>query len=183
MSLFRESGSSPNGDNDSTPAAITADNQSVIIISELTGTIPYQIPPSTAALNPEAAGLPPKPPMISYANIDFTLFEEGYESDGYIPPQLIENEYVDYLVDDEDPIQSGNQNKPSDTATCTPSAEHTPNQGPEEKSTEIYAPVVVAELTSLNEADIPKIMVKIIKEHLKGKGLATTGGRKNVLVD
>ena len=121
--------------------------------------------------------------MTSYANTNFTLFEEGYDSDGYIPPQLIENEYGDDLVDDEDPIESGNPSEPSDTVTRTPSAKQTPNQGPEETYTEIDAPVVVAEPNSLNEADIPKMTVKIIKEHLKGQGLATTGGRKQVLVD
>ena len=91
--------SSPNGDNDTTPEAITVDNFSVSIISEVTVTTPAQIPPSTAAVNPEAAGLPPTPPMTSYANTNFAIFEEVYNRNGYIPPQLIENEYVDDLVD------------------------------------------------------------------------------------
>ena len=34
----------------------------------------------------------------------------------------------------------------------------------------------------LNESYIPKITANIIKEHLKGRVLATTGGRKQVLV-
>ena len=85
--------------------------------------------------------------MTSYTNTNLTLFEEGYDSDGYIPLQLIKNEYSDNLVDYEYPIESGNPSEPSDTATCTPSAEHTPNQGPKGKYTEIYAPVVVAEPT------------------------------------
>ena len=156
MPLGRESGSSPNGDNNSTPAAITVYNQSVSIISEVTGTTPDQIPPYTAAVEPEEAGLPPKPPMTSYSNTNFSLFEEGYDSNGYIPHQLIENEYSDELVDDEYPIDSVIPSKPSDMATCTPSAEHTPNQGPEEKYTEIDAPVVVSDRTSLNEANISK---------------------------
>ena len=54
MSLGCESVSSPNGDNDSTPEAITIDNSSVSIISEVTGTTLDQIPPSTAAVNSEA---------------------------------------------------------------------------------------------------------------------------------
>ena len=91
MSLGRESGSSPNGDNDSTPESITVDNSSVGIISEVTVTTPAQIPPSTASVNPEAAGIPPTPTMTSYANTNFALFEEGCDSDGYIPPQLIDN--------------------------------------------------------------------------------------------
>ena len=40
--------------------------------------------------------------------------------------------------------------------TCTPSDEQNPKQGPEETYTEIYAPVVVVEPTSSNEADITK---------------------------
>ena len=104
MSLGRKSVSSPNGDNDSTPAAITVDNSSVSIISELTFTTPAKTPPSTASVNPEATGIPPTPPITSYANTNFALFEEGYDSDGYIPPQLVDNEYGDDLVDDEDPI-------------------------------------------------------------------------------
>ena len=91
MSLGRESGSSPNGDNDSTPEAITVDNFSVSIISEVTVTTPAQIPPSTAAVNPEAAGLSSTPPMTSYSNTNFSLFEEGDDSYGCIPPKLIEN--------------------------------------------------------------------------------------------
>ena len=91
MSLNRESGSSPNGDNDSTPAAITVDNSSVSIISEVTGTTPDQIPPSKVAVNPEAAGLPPTLPMASYSNTNFSLFEEGDDSYGCIPPKLIKN--------------------------------------------------------------------------------------------
>ena len=89
MSLGRESGSSPNGDNYSTPEAITVDNLSVNIISDVTGTTPAQIPPSMEEVNPEAAGLHTTPPMTSYANTNFALFEEGYDSDGYISPQLI----------------------------------------------------------------------------------------------
>ena len=50
-------------------------------------------------------------------------------------------------------------------------------------STEIDAPFFVAEPTSLNEADILKMTMKIIKENLKGRGLATTGGQKQVLVE
>ena len=46
--------------------------------------------------------------MTSYANTNFALFEEDYDRDGYIPPQLIENEYVDDLVDNEDTIEIGN---------------------------------------------------------------------------
>ena len=65
MSLGRESVSSPNSDNDSTPAAITVENSSVSIISEVTGTTPDQITPSTAAVNPESAGLSSTPPMTS----------------------------------------------------------------------------------------------------------------------
>ena len=89
MSLGRKLGSSPNGNNDSTPEAVTVDNYPVSIISDVTGTTPAQISPSTEAVNPEAAGLPPTPPMTSYANTNFALFEEGYDSGGYIPPQFI----------------------------------------------------------------------------------------------
>ena len=91
-----------NDDNDSTPAAITVDNSSVSTIGEVNCTTLDQIPPSTAAVNPEAAGLPPKPPMTSYASTNFALLEEGYYSDGYIPPRLIDNEYGEDLVEDED---------------------------------------------------------------------------------
>ena len=154
MSLGRKSGSSPNGDNDSTPESITVDNSSFSIISEVTGTTPDQTPPSTSAVNPEAAGLPPTPPMTSYDNTNFALFEEGYGRNGYIPPQLIDNEYGDELLDDEYPIEIGNPSEPSDTATCTPLSEQTPNKGPEETYTEIDAPVVVSEPPSLNESDI-----------------------------
>ena len=127
MPLGHKSGGLTNGENDSTPAAITVDNSSVNTISEVTGTTPDQIPPSTAEVNPDAAGLTPTPPMTSYAIINLAIFEEGYDRDGYIPPQLIDNEYGDDLVEDEDPIESGNPNKTSDTATCTPSSEQTPN--------------------------------------------------------
>ena len=61
--------------------------------------------------------------MTSYANTNFALFEEGYDSNGYTPSQLIENEYGDYLVDYEDPTESGNPSKLSDMATCNPSVE------------------------------------------------------------
>ena len=77
---------------------------SVSIISEVTSTTPDQTPPSTVTVNPEASGIPPTPPMNSYTNTNSALFEEGYDSDGYIPPQLVDNEYGDDLVDDEDPI-------------------------------------------------------------------------------
>ena len=73
--------------------------------------------------------------MASYANTNFALFEEDYDRDGYIPPQLIENEYGGELVDNEDLIESGNSRKSSDTTTCNPSAKHTPNQGPEDTYT------------------------------------------------
>ena len=35
----------------------------------------------------------------------------------------------------------------------------------------------------MNEADIPKMTVKIIKEQLKGQEIATNGGRNQVLAD
>ena len=104
----RKSGSSPNRNNDSNPLANNVDNLSVSIIREVTGTKPAQIPPSTAEVNPEAAGIPPTPPMTSYDNTNFALFEEGYGRNGYIPPQLIDNEYGDELLDNEYPIESGN---------------------------------------------------------------------------
>ena len=185
ISLGRESGNLPNSDNDSTPLAITVENSLVSIISEVSVTTPDQITTSTAEVHPEESGLLPTLPMTSSANTNFALFEEGDYSDGYIPHQLIENEYGDDLVYDEYPIDSGNMSKPIDMYTCTPSAEHNPNQGPEETYTEIYASVVVvvAEPTSSNEADITKMTAKIIKEQLKWQEMATNGWRNKVLVD
>ena len=89
MSLRSNSGSLNESSNALAPSSVCVADASNSTISEVTGTPILPIPLSMAEADPEAAGLPLTPPQRIFAPVDFELFEDGYDSDGYIPPHLV----------------------------------------------------------------------------------------------
>ena len=106
MSLRSNSGSPNESNNALAPSSVCVGDPSDSILSEVTGTPIRPKSLSTAEADPEAAGLPPTPRQRFFAPIDFDIFEDGYDSDGYIPPHLVGIDCIDDLDQCEVPIGS-----------------------------------------------------------------------------
>ena len=115
MSLKSNSGSTNESNNKLAPSSVSVGDASNSIISEVTGTPILPIPLSTAEADPEAAGLPPTPPQRFFAPVDFELFEDGYDSDGYIPPHLVGIDCINDLDQYEVSIGSHNPSEGKNT--------------------------------------------------------------------